>query len=138
MYLLWIWSLNLFIWFFTAFFTASEKRHKIHFIYKKKLKNENQPDVRESAEIQQKKKWLLTSLPSRRDKIWTCDLYVPNVALYQAEPHAVMRYGIMELYQKNDFSASRTVLVYHKNKKIQSYFVKIQKKRGHSWRQNSF
>ena len=25
---------------------------------------------------------------SRSDKIWTCDLYVPNVALYQAEPHA--------------------------------------------------
>ena len=25
---------------------------------------------------------------NRRDRIRTCDFYVPNVALYQAEPHA--------------------------------------------------
>ena len=28
------------------------------------------------------------SLLSRSDKIRTCDLYVPNVALYQTEPHS--------------------------------------------------
>ena len=31
----------------------------------------------------------------RRDKIRTCDLYVPNVALYQTEPHAVYNYVII-------------------------------------------
>gem|GEM_PF-3312014 len=30
---------------------------------------------------------------SRRDRIRTCGLYVPNVALYQAEPHAVIRWA---------------------------------------------
>ena len=29
---------------------------------------------------------------NRRDWIRTSDLYVPNVALYQAEPHAVIRH----------------------------------------------
>ena len=28
----------------------------------------------------------------RRDRIRTCDFYVPNVALYQAEPHAADKY----------------------------------------------
>ena len=32
----------------------------------------------------------------RRDRIRTCDLYVPNVALYQAEPHAADRYANTE------------------------------------------
>ncbi len=30
------------------------------------------------------------NINSRRDRIRTCGLYVPNVALYQAEPHAVI------------------------------------------------
>ena len=39
------------------------------------------------------KKYELSKKPvfsrkNRRDRIWTCDFYVPNVALYQAEPHA--------------------------------------------------
>ena len=29
---------------------------------------------------------ILRLLYSQGDKIWTCDLYIPNVALYQAEP----------------------------------------------------
>lgn len=32
----------------------------------------------------------------RRDRIRTCDFYVPNVALYQAEPHAADRYANTE------------------------------------------
>ena len=31
--------------------------------------------------------------PNRSDRIWTCDLYVPNVALYQTEPHSDNRTG---------------------------------------------
>ena len=30
------------------------------------------------------------SFHSRRDRIRTCDLFVPNEALYQAEPHAAI------------------------------------------------
>ena len=32
----------------------------------------------------------------RRDRIRTCDFYVPNVALYQAEPHTADRYANTE------------------------------------------
>ena len=32
----------------------------------------------------------------RRDRIRTCDFYVPNVALYQAEPHAADKYANTE------------------------------------------
>ena len=40
---------------------------------------------------------LRNPLQNRRDKIRTCDLYVPNVALYQAEPHAVIKYVTRKL-----------------------------------------
>ena len=37
-----------------------------------------------------KKRHQKVSFFHRRDRIRTCDLFVPNEALYQAEPHAVM------------------------------------------------
>ena len=40
---------------------------------------------------------------SRRDRIRTCDFYVPNVALYQAEPHAANMYIIITWKKKQLF-----------------------------------
>ena len=50
-------------------------------------------DYRNPKDLEPEKSFLLSSLlkiqqkDGRGDKIRTCDFYVPNVALYQAEPH---------------------------------------------------
>ena len=37
----------------------------------------------------------------RGDKIWTCDLYIPNVALYQAEPRLADDFYILQHEKTN-------------------------------------
>ena len=48
--------------------------------------------------------------------IWTCDLFVPNEALYQAEPHPVIR-NINKITQKiNEIYTFMKIFFYaHKN-----------------------
>ncbi len=45
----------------------------------------------------------------RRDRIRTCDFYVPNVALYQAEPHAADKY-INTYWEKFQLIFTKNVL----------------------------
>ena len=42
----------------------------------------------------------LDSRKNRGDKIRTCGLYVPNVALYQTEPHLAMMKGLTAMFRK--------------------------------------
>ena len=75
------------------------------FIVARSLKNARK-NKRKRALIQE------LFLKRRRDRIWTCDLYVPNVALYQAEPHAVL------------LTRRQQGLYYHKRRSLSSRKLK--------------
>ena len=58
------------------------------------IKNWQYKKIKKNAGVLIPKGFQRFSSPNRSDKIRTCDLYVPNVALYQTEPHSDMFYYI--------------------------------------------
>jgi hypothetical protein len=62
------------------------------------------------------KQLIAKRLDGRGDKIRTCDFYVPNVALYQAEPHPVIK-DKRRIIQRFVFLTSQSLHFYFKNLK---------------------
>ena len=74
---------------FCCFFTGFMTKWKKFIIFK--------DSARTTGKKERTDKYCRFFKISRRDKIRTCDLYIPNVALYQAEPHAVFSSDIIHL-----------------------------------------